>query len=56
MAPMPSMDISEDLNYTMQIKKYSNTYPYKPSDNTQDNDSEASKANQIPRNKIEKEK
>jgi hypothetical protein len=28
MAPMPSMEIRKDVKYTMQIKDYSNKYPY----------------------------
>ena len=56
MSPMPNVDIDKDLNYTIQIKKYSNTYPYTLADNTQGNDSEPTKVKQIPSNKIEKEK
>ncbi len=29
MAPMPNMEIRKDVKYTMQIKDYSNKYPYK---------------------------
>jgi hypothetical protein len=30
MAPMPNMEIRKDVKYTMQIKGYTNKYPYTP--------------------------
>lgn len=30
MAPMSQMEIKKDVNYTMQVKEFSNKYPYKP--------------------------
>lgn len=32
MAPMPNMEIRKDIHYTIQIKGYSNKYPYIPKD------------------------
>ena len=30
MAEMPLMEINDNINYTLRIKKYSRTYPYSP--------------------------
>lgn len=30
MAPMPNMEIKDDVHYTIQIKKYNFCYPYEP--------------------------
>lgn len=35
MASMPSMMIRKDINYTIQIKKYTNNYPYSSGDESQ---------------------
>jgi len=32
MAPMPKMEIQNDVNYTLQIKKYNFCYPYEPAE------------------------
>ena len=38
MADMPVMEIDDNINYTLRIKKYNNSYPYSPvtEDSTKD--------------------
>lgn len=56
MAPMSNMEIRKDVNYTLRIKRYSNKYPFLPSDNTQKGQPGIDRTDPFQQEKIEKER